>query len=56
VLRSAHAESAAYDAGSEDLMTRITAGLERAASALESGAAAALLERWVLVSQELRPS
>jgi len=30
-------------------------GLERASDALDGGAAAGLLERWVQVSQELRP-
>ncbi|MEO6204465.1 MAG: anthranilate phosphoribosyltransferase [Mycobacteriales bacterium] len=56
VLLNAAAAIAAYDAGSEDLVTRLGAGLERAADALDSGAAATLLDRWVLVSQELRPS
>jgi len=56
VLLNAAAAIAAYDGGSEDLTTRLAAGLQRAGAALDSGAAAALLERWVLVSQELRPS
>ena len=56
VLLNAAAAIAAYEAGSEDLETRLAAGLERAAAALDSGAAATLLERWVSVSQELRPA
>ncbi len=56
VLLNAAAAIAAYDGGREDLTVRLAAGLERAAAALDSGAAATLLERWVLVSQELRPT
>jgi anthranilate phosphoribosyltransferase len=39
--------------GSEDLTAALADGYARAAAAVDSGAAAALLERWATVSQEL---
>jgi anthranilate phosphoribosyltransferase len=56
VLLNAAAAIAAYEAASGDLVTRLEAGLARAAAALDDGRAGALLERWVTVSTELRPS
>jgi anthranilate phosphoribosyltransferase len=40
----------------ERLAEALRAGYERAGEAIDSGAAAALLDRWVTVSQSLRPS
>ncbi len=56
VLLNAAAAIAAYDGGAEPLESRLSAGLSRAAAALDSGAAGQLLARWVSVSGELRPS
>ena len=56
VLLNAAAAIAAFDGGSGDLVQRLSAGLERAAAALDDGRAAALLDRWVAVSQDLRPT
>ncbi|MCA1710866.1 MAG: anthranilate phosphoribosyltransferase [Actinobacteria bacterium] len=56
VLLNAAAAIAAYEAGSGELETRLAAGLGRATAALDDGRAGALLERWVTVSRELRPS
>jgi len=55
VLLNAAAALAAHAGGSGPLPERLRAGLERASTALDEGAAAALLDRWVAVSQELRP-
>jgi anthranilate phosphoribosyltransferase len=46
----------AADAGvtrPEDLYPMLAAGLERATEAVDSGAAAALLDRWIEASQRL---
>ena len=56
VLLNAAAAIAAYEGGSADLTARLTDGFARASAALGSGAAAALLERWLQVSRELRPA
>ena len=56
VLLNAAAAIAAYEGADGDLVVRLAAGLERAAAALDNGRAAALLERWIAVSQELRPA
>jgi anthranilate phosphoribosyltransferase len=56
VLLNAAAAIAAYDGGSGDLVDRLAAALTRAADALSDGRAAALLDRWVEVSRELRPA
>jgi len=56
VLLNAAAAFAAYDASTGPLVDRLAAGLARGADALESGAAAAALDRWVTVSQRLRPA
>ena len=53
VLLNAAAAIAAYDATTGALEDRLVAGLAQARAALESGAAAKLLERWVEVSQAL---
>ena len=55
VLLNAAAALAA-DAGvarPEDLYPMLSAGLERATEAVDSGAAAALLDRWIAASQRL---
>jgi len=54
VLLNAAAALAAYEGGDGDLVDRLRAGWHRAAEALDSGAAALLLERWVRISQSLR--
>ncbi len=54
VLLNAAAAIAAYDAVDLPLVDRLTAGLARAGEALDTGAAAGALERWVAVSQQLR--
>jgi anthranilate phosphoribosyltransferase len=54
VLLNAAAAIAAYDAGTEPLEVRLAAGLSRAADAVDSGAAAEVLSRWVDVSQRLK--
>lgn len=56
VLLNAAAAIAAYDGGNGDLVSRLQAGLSRASDALADGRAAALLERWVVVSRELAPT
>lgn len=56
VLLNAAAAVAAFDAEAGDLPSRLRAGWDRAAAALDDGRAAALLERWVQVSQSLRGS
>ncbi len=55
VQLNAAAALAAYDAADAPLLTRLTAGLAQATAALDSGAAAAALDRWVAVSRSLRP-
>jgi anthranilate phosphoribosyltransferase len=54
VLLAAAAALAAHDGGSGPVLDRLRDGLDRAAAALDDGSAAAALERWVAVSQELR--
>ena len=54
VLLNAAAALAAHAASSAGLVERLGAGLERAAAALDSGAAAEVLDRWVSVSRGLR--
>ena len=55
VLLNAAAAIAAFDAVPGGLDERIAAGLKKATEALDSGAAAQALDRWVAVSQHLRP-
>jgi len=55
VLLNAAAALAAHAGGSGSLVDRLRGGLEQASAALDGGAAAELLERWVQVTQELRP-
>ncbi|MCW2599766.1 MAG: Anthranilate phosphoribosyltransferase [Frankiales bacterium] len=55
VLLNAAAALAAFDASSGSLESRLEAGLHRAAQSLDSGAASAALDRWVDISQRLRP-
>ncbi|MET9452786.1 anthranilate phosphoribosyltransferase [Streptomyces cinerochromogenes] len=52
VLLSAAAGLAAFDGGPGSLTERLATGVQRAARAIDSGAAAAVLERWVAVSAE----
>jgi anthranilate phosphoribosyltransferase len=55
VLLNAAAALAAHEGTDAPLVERLQAGWDRAASALDTGAAAALLDRWVQVSNSLRP-
>jgi anthranilate phosphoribosyltransferase len=55
VLLNAAAAVAAYEASSGTLEERLAAGLATATRSLDSGGAAAALERWIEVSQRLRP-
>lgn len=55
VLLNAAAAIAAYDALDAPLVERLQAGWDRAAAALDGGDAGRLLDRWVSVSQSLRP-
>ena len=50
VLLNAGAALAVYDGGEGTLQERLAAGIARAAEAIDSGAAAAALERWVAAS------
>jgi anthranilate phosphoribosyltransferase len=54
VLLNAAAALAAFEAADAPLVDRLRAGWDRAAEALDSGAAARLLDRWVAVSAALR--
>ena len=54
VLLNAAAALAAHAGGDGPLEERLSAGLDRAATSLDSGGAAAVLERWVEVSQAAR--
>ncbi|TKJ20427.1 anthranilate phosphoribosyltransferase [Blastococcus sp. CCUG 61487] len=54
VLLNAAAALAAFDAGEGTLQDGLAAGLERAAAAIDDGRAAALLDRWITISQALR--
>jgi anthranilate phosphoribosyltransferase len=55
VLLNAAAALAAFEASTGALEDRLATGLVTATAALETGGAAAALERWVAVSQRLRP-
>jgi anthranilate phosphoribosyltransferase len=54
VVLNAAAALAAYDGSDAPLADRLRAGMSRAAAAVDDGAAAAVLDRWVEVSQGLR--
>ena len=54
VLLNAAAGIAAFDAAPGDLLTRLEAGLRRAAESIDTGGAADALQRWSAASQELR--
>ncbi len=54
VLLNAAAAIAAFAGGDDPLVERLRTGWTEAAAALDSGAAGAVLERWVAVSSELR--
>jgi anthranilate phosphoribosyltransferase len=54
VLLNAAAALAAFDARPARLHDAVAAGMERAAAAVDDGRAAALLDRWVAVSQAAR--
>ncbi|MGI8870823.1 MAG: anthranilate phosphoribosyltransferase [Mycobacteriales bacterium] len=56
VLLNAAAAIAAYDGIDGPLLDELRAGLTRATAALDSGAAAGLLARWVAVSQQVLPA
>ena len=51
VLVNAAAALAAYEGLEGDLMAALTAGLERARQAIDSGAAAAKLDQWIAVAE-----
>ena len=53
VLLNAAAALAAHEGASDDLVARLSRGHDRAAAALDGGAAAALLDRWVEVGAGL---
>ncbi len=55
VVLNAAAALAAYHASEGSVESRLGAALPRAAQSLDSGAASAALDRWVEVSQRLRP-
>lgn len=54
VLLNAGAALAVYDGGRGDVETLLAAGMARAAEAIDSGAAAATLERWVAATSAAR--
>jgi anthranilate phosphoribosyltransferase len=54
VVLNAAAGLAAFDHRSARLHDAVGAGMERAAAAIDDGSAAALLDRWVAVSQQAR--
>ncbi|MGW3471637.1 anthranilate phosphoribosyltransferase [Saccharopolyspora sp. NPDC000995] len=54
VLLNAAAAAAAYDGPGTNLNDQLNAGLERAANAIDSGAATDLLDRWAVLSTALR--
>jgi anthranilate phosphoribosyltransferase len=56
VLLNAAAGLAALDSGAGPLLDRLRPALGRAAAALETGAAARVLQRWAAVSAEIRES
>lgn len=55
VLLNAGAAIAAFDAAPGDLLTRLAAGLRRATESIDSGAAAAALQRWSAATRAARP-
>ncbi len=55
VLLNAAAALAAHAGGDDPLPARLSAGLVRATRSLDEGAAADVLDRWLQVSQALRP-
>jgi anthranilate phosphoribosyltransferase len=55
VLLNAAGALAAFDERGARLHDALGAGLERAAQAVDDGSAAALLDRWIAVSQAARP-
>jgi anthranilate phosphoribosyltransferase len=56
VLLNAAAALVALDGAGDDLDAAMAAGYARAAQAVDSGAAAAILERWIAFSRSLKPS
>jgi anthranilate phosphoribosyltransferase len=54
VVLNAGAALAAYDGLAGGLADALPAGMARAAAAIDSGAAAAVLDRWRVVSQQVR--
>jgi anthranilate phosphoribosyltransferase len=56
VLLNAGAALVALDPGDKPLVDQLAAAMERTAAAVDSGAAAAVLERWVAVSKRLAPA
>ncbi len=54
VLLNAGAAIAAHTGGGGDMVTRIAAGMERAATSIDSGAASATLQRWAEATQAAR--
>jgi anthranilate phosphoribosyltransferase len=54
ILLNAGAALAAHDARSGVLMDRVRVGMERAAEAIDSGAAKSVLDRWVAACAEVR--
>lgn len=56
VVLSAAAGLAALEASSRPVAERLAAGVERARAAIDSGAAASVLGRWVALSSKLAPS
>jgi anthranilate phosphoribosyltransferase len=56
VILNAAAALAAHDGFGADVPGAIKAGLERAADSIDSGSAAAVLERWIELAQSIRSS
>ena len=57
VLLNAAAAIAAFEGDMDtDIKTRLTRGLERAAQAVDSGAASELLNKWATLTQEISAS
>jgi anthranilate phosphoribosyltransferase len=54
ILLNAGAALAAHDAGSGALTDRIRVGMDRATEAIDSGAAKAVLDRWIAACAEVR--
>jgi anthranilate phosphoribosyltransferase len=53
---NAAAALVAYEGIEDDVMASLRVGIDRAAAAIDSGAAAAALSRWISVAESLRPS